>query len=142
MLYLVVRQYAGLKHDFKLKQLLYLLPIPVLTLLLSVTNDYHHLYYKSVSLDSSSNFPLLSLEIGIWYKVHLVYAYALVIAASVVLVRKLIFQRSLFRNQLIYMLIAVLIPMLLLSLYLLEIFPVDNLDPRLLHSPFPVWRCQ
>lgn len=129
MLYLVVRQYAGLKHDFKPKQLIYLLPIPVLTLLLSVTNDYHHLYYESVSIDRSATFPLLSLEIGIWYKVHLIYAYALVIAASVVLVRKLIFQRSLFRNQLIYMLIAVLIPMLLLSLYLFEIFPVDNLDP-------------
>lgn len=129
MLYLVVRQYAGLKHDFKSKQLIYLLPIPVLTLLLSVTNDFHKLYYESVSFDSSSNIPLLSLEIGIWYKVHLLYSYFLVIAASVVLVRKLVFQRSLFRNQLLYMLIAVLIPMLLLSLYLFKLFPIDNLDP-------------
>ena len=129
MLYLVVRQYAGLKNDFKPKQLFYLLPIPLLTLFLSVTNDFHQLYYESVTLDDSRTIPLLSLEIGIWYKVHLIYAYALVIAASVMLVRKLIFQRSLFRNQLIYMLVAVLIPMGSLSLYLFEIFPVDNLDP-------------
>ena len=46
----VVQQYAGLDMRFKLKQLIYLLPIPVLTMVLSLTNEYHNLYYENIVL--------------------------------------------------------------------------------------------
>ncbi|MDA3944446.1 MAG: ATP-binding protein [Bacteroidetes bacterium] len=129
VLFLVVQQYAGLEFNLRTNHLLYLLPIPVVTSFLSVTNDFHHLYYKAVSIDNSGAIPLLSLEVALWYYVHVFYSYLLIIAASLVLLRKLYFQRSLFRNQLAYMLIAVLFPAVFLSLYLTRSFPYDNIDP-------------
>jgi len=128
-LYLAVRQYAGLKYDFKRRYLFYLLPIPLLTLLLNLTNDSNNLFYTHVSLDNSGNIPLLKLDIGPWYVVHQLYSFSLIIAAVVILIRKLFFERSLFRNQLIYMLIAVLIPAVSLAMYLMGFLPFKNIDP-------------
>ncbi|MDY0078601.1 MAG: histidine kinase N-terminal 7TM domain-containing protein [Bacteroidales bacterium] len=128
-LYLVVRQYAGLKYDFKRRYLFYLLPIPILTLLLNLTNESNNLFYTHLSLDNSGNIPLLKLEIGPWYVVHQLYSFSLIIAAVIILIRKLFFERSLFRNQLIYMLIAVLIPAVSLLMYLTGFFPFKNIDP-------------
>jgi len=125
----VVQQYAGLDMRFKLKQLIYLLPIPVLTMVLSLTNEYHNLYYENIVLRTDGDIPLLQLEVGIWYYVHMGYAYLLIIAALVILIQKLIFQRSLSRNQLIFMLVAFIIPVISLSLYLLDLFPIENIDP-------------
>ena len=126
---LVVQQYAGLDMRFKSKQLIYLLPIPVLTMVLSLTNEYHNLYYENIVLRTDGDIPLLQLDVGIWYYVYMAYAYLLIIAALVILIQKLIFQRSLFRNQLIFMLVAFIIPVISLSIYLLDLFPVEEIDP-------------
>lgn len=126
---LVVQQYAGLDMSFKSRQLIYLLPIPLLTMVLSLTNDYHNLYYDNIFLRTDGDIPLLQLDVGLWYYVHMAYAYLLIIAALVILIQKLIYQRSLFRNQLIFMLVALIFPVISLSLYLLDLFPVEDIDP-------------
>ncbi len=126
---LVIQQYAGLNSSFSWKQLIYLLPIPVLTMVLSLTNEYHGIYYENISLKTAGAVPLLDLEVGYWYYVHVIYSYLLIIASAVILIRKLLYQRSLFRNQLLFMLIALVIPVLSLSLYLLGFFPIENIDP-------------
>ncbi|GEO09680.1 sensor histidine kinase [Segetibacter aerophilus] len=70
-------------HVFIFKQKLVIRPfhawialIPVSTLVLVFTNDYHHYYYKSLSVNSSGAFPLLTIEPSFWYYVFTAYFYA------------------------------------------------------------------
>ncbi len=103
--------------------------IPTITMILAITNDYHHLYYKEVFLQLTGPMPTLKLSFGIWYYVHVFYSYSLVIAGLVVLFRRIFYIKSYFRYQRIAMVIAVLIPIISFTVYFLGLMPVENLDP-------------
>lgn len=129
LMLLVILQFSGLNTFIASKHIGLLLIVPVLTMTFAVTHDYHTIYYKSVSLNDSGAFKLLHLEIGPWYYVHVIYSYLLILYSVAVLVKKLYYQRSLFRNQLIFMLIAVLIPLISFTLYFTGLMPFKNIDP-------------
>lgn len=129
LLLLVTLQFSGLNTFISSRHIGWLLVIPVLTMIFSITHDFHSIYYKEVTLNVSGPQPLLELNIGPWYYVHVIYSYLLILYAVVVLFKKLYYQRSLFRNQLIFMLIAVLIPLTVFTIYFAGWMPVKNLDP-------------
>jgi signal transduction histidine kinase len=103
--------------------------IPVITMMLAFTSEYHPLYYKAIFLQESGPFPTLKLSFGPWYFVHVVYSYSLVVVGLVVLFRKMFYIKSYFRYQRIAMVVAVLIPILSFTVYFVGLMPVDNLDP-------------
>lgn len=47
--------------------------IPVMTLVLNHTNEYHHLYYSAVSVSNYGPFPILAIQAGPWYWVQMIY---------------------------------------------------------------------
>ncbi len=129
LMLMVILQFSGLNTFIASKHIGLLLIVPVLTMIFAVTHDYHTIYYKSVTVNDSGTFKLLNLEIGPWYYVHVIYSYLLILYSVVVLIKKLYYQRSLFRNQLIFMLIAVLIPLISFTLYFAGLMPFKNIDP-------------
>ncbi|MDP2235606.1 MAG: histidine kinase N-terminal 7TM domain-containing protein [Bacteroidales bacterium] len=129
LLLLVVMHFAGLNSRIHLGQTWYLLIVPVITMFLSITHEYHEWYYKDVTLDTSTQIPLLNLQFGPWYYVHVIYSYLLILYGVVVLGQKIYYQRSLFRNQLLFMLIAVIIPLVTFTIYFAGLMPVKNIDP-------------
>ena len=50
------------------------LAIPVLTLFFSATNDYHHFYYRNVSINATPGGFIAQLDKGPWYYVFVVYS--------------------------------------------------------------------
>jgi len=102
--------------------------LPVITLLMVWTNKYHHLHYKSVELDNSGPFPLLSLETGPWYIVHTAYFYILLIWGVILLVNKYRKSDQVFRKQNLTILIAVFIPWVANVLYLFGYRPLGHID--------------
>jgi hypothetical protein len=96
---------------------------------LSITHEHHGLYYKEVTVDLTAKIPLLNFEPGPWYYDHVVNSYLLVLYGVVILIQKLYYQRSLSRNQLILMLIAVLLTLITFTIYFAELMPVKNIDP-------------
>jgi PAS domain S-box-containing protein len=129
LMVLVIIQFAGLTNRLHVKQVWFLLIIPVITMFLSITHEHHGLYYKEVTVDLTAKMPLLNLDPGLWYYVHVVNSYLLVLYGVVILIQKLYYQRSLFRNQLLFMLIAVLIPLITFTIYFAGLMPVKNIDP-------------
>ncbi|MBU1011278.1 MAG: PAS domain S-box protein [Bacteroidetes bacterium] len=125
----VIQQFAALDQVSDKKRSLYLLIIPLITLILSLTNEYHHLYYSGIGVQPDGNMSRLVLDFGPWYYVHVCYAYGIIIYALFVLVRKIFYNRSLFRKQLLFLLFAVLIPALVFTVYFLGLMPIENLDP-------------
>lgn len=64
-----------LNRDPSLKLTIALMVIPVLTLFLAVTNDFHHLYYADISVVQHDGFVTAKLTKGPWYVLHAVYSY-------------------------------------------------------------------
>ena len=102
--------------------------LPLITLLMVWTNKYHHLHYKSVGLDNSGPFPLLSLETGPWYIVHTIYFYTLLVWGVILLVNKYRKSDQVFRKQNLTILIAVFIPWVANVLYLFGYRPMGHID--------------
>jgi len=129
LMLMVVMEYAGLNRRLTAWHIALLLIIPVVTLILAVTHEHHTLYYKQVTLNTDGPFPLLELTIGIWYYVHVFNSYLLVLTGVVLVFQKLYYQRSLFRNQLIFILLSALIPLITFTVYFAGLMPVKNIDP-------------
>ncbi len=104
------------KVTFK-KSYLLLFIIPILTIILMWTNDFHHLMYKEYSID-------LSTEYGWYFYVHTFYTYLLFAVALFILIRYSIKNAGFFSKQAILILIGVSVPLVinvLGSLQLIEI---------------------
>ena len=72
-------QFTG-KQRFITKKTIALLSIgPIYTLIAHFTNNWHHLFYRSATLDFSQGFPLINLDRGPLFYLHIggVYTYHL-----------------------------------------------------------------
>jgi len=89
------------------RRLMILLAIePVITLLLVLTNNYHHLVLQTVTND----FTWLELEHGPWYFVNLVYSYIMISLGIIVLIYGMMRSSPLLRYQHRLILFASCIP--------------------------------
>lgn len=125
---LFLLKFTGKDKWLNTKYLYAFMLLPLITLLMVWTNKYHHLHYKSVSLDDSGPFPLLSLETGPWYIVHTIYFYTLLVWGVILLVNKYRKSDQVFRKQNLTILIAVFIPWVANVLYLLGYRPMGHID--------------
>jgi signal transduction histidine kinase len=105
-----------------------LLSVSLITILLVWTNDYHHLQYKSLSLDRSGPFPLLVIEPGIWYRCFTIYFYLLMGTGSYLILSTFRKADAIYRRQNYTIFVAALIPWMVNLAYLLGVRPFDNLD--------------
>lgn len=72
---IMVLQYTGRQALIRVRMVIILLLVPLMTLVAQYTNEWHHLFYRSISIDHSEGFPLVQLERGPLYAVHLGYSY-------------------------------------------------------------------
>ncbi|MEX2461583.1 MAG: histidine kinase N-terminal 7TM domain-containing protein [Paenibacillaceae bacterium] len=76
---IMVLQYTGRQAFVRKWVVLLLLVIPITTLVAHYTNEWHHLFYKSMAIDRLVSFTLVTLVKGPLYWVHVTYAYTLFI---------------------------------------------------------------
>lgn len=102
--------------------------VPVLTVLLLWTNDYHHLFYTSLSVDRSGSFPMLKITQGIAYYIFTLYFYVLLAIGNFFLIRKLSRSDAVYKKQNKIILIAALLPWIANISYMSGLRPMQNLD--------------
>jgi PAS domain S-box-containing protein len=73
--FIMVLQYTGRQKAITSKRIALLLIVPIITFIAHNTNEWHHLFYRSMSIDESKGFPLISLVTGPLYKIHVGYSY-------------------------------------------------------------------
>jgi signal transduction histidine kinase len=129
LMLLVIFQIVNLDFGIESRKVSLIFIIPLITMILSLTNDYHHLFYNEVFLQKEGAFPTLKLSFGPWYFVHVTYSYLLVLAGLIALFWKIYYYKSFFLLQRVSMLIAVLSPLISFSVYFLGLMPVKNVDP-------------
>ncbi|MEM7029245.1 MAG: histidine kinase N-terminal 7TM domain-containing protein [Chloroflexota bacterium] len=103
----------------------FLFVIPFITLLLVWTNEYHHLIWTHIQLDTNGAFPMFKASYGTWFWVHLAYSYGALLLGSVWFLFMLIHSARLYRLQAIVNLVAVSVPWVGNYLYLTRAAPID-----------------
>lgn len=102
--------------------------IPLITLLLVWTDEYHHLIYTQVELAKNTPFPLAHLDQGIWYYVFTIYFYVLLAAGCYLILRTFRQSDRIYKNQNNSILTAALIPWFVHLIGLFGIKPLGFID--------------
>lgn len=102
--------------------------IPLITIIIVVSNEFHSLYLQNPHLQESVFYTFLSFQPGPWYWVHGVYSTTLIIFALILLINMWLNSAPLFRKQVAVIIYGGIIPYVIYTLYLIDIFP-KGLDP-------------
>lgn len=110
------------------KWLIFLLAIvPTLTFVSHYTNDWHYLFYRTMVIDESEGFPLLSTTPGPFYILHSVFNYFLVFIGMGMLIRMYRKTGSHMKKQVLLLFIGSCGPYGITLIYLLNLIdtPID-----------------
>jgi PAS domain S-box-containing protein len=121
-------QYTGREKWLTRRNLALVTIEPFVTLLLVWTNDVHHLFYRSVRLDTSGSFSVLDLTYGLWFWVNAAYSYLLLLLGAFLLIQALVRSPHLYRGQAGALLGGVLAPWVGNALYISGLNPFPHLD--------------
>jgi len=101
--------------------------VPVATIVMNYTNNYHFWHWRSYNLNTETN--LLTFEYGPWFWVFVSFAYAYLLAATVILLGSCRNVRKQYRRQIWTIIWALLFPWGANIIHLLGISPFKNFDP-------------
>ena len=96
--------FANIKFKFKRKYL-WLFVIPIISILVIWTNDFHHLFYVKYAVIN------LDTQFGPYYPIHALYTYALILYSVVYLIRYSVKVSGFFSRQSLLLLIGILFPL-------------------------------
>lgn len=121
-------QYTGRERWLTSRNLASLLAIPLVTVVLAATNEWHGLIWSYTGLDTSKPFAILVIEHGAWFWVIWVYSYLLILLGSVLLVTRLWSTLPIYRLQGSVLLAAVVVPWVGNAVYVVGLSPVEGLE--------------
>jgi len=111
-------EYTGRERFLSRASIFALFFIPITTLFLQWTNEYHLLVYSTVFIDTTGGFPRLSFIPGAWYWIHMTYINISALFSSF-LYAKMWWQTAVpYRRQISIILIGSLIPWASFVVYL------------------------
>ncbi len=102
--------------------------VPVMTLGLVATNEWHHLIWTSFTYASRDQGARLIYVHGPSFWIHTAYAYVLMLIGTILLIRSARHAPHLFRWQVALIILASLIPWVGSLLYIFDLMPWHGLD--------------
>ena len=119
--------FTGYKEKFKKSNLRLLYIIPIITLIMNYTNDFHHLFYKKLYMNNDGIFPIVELIKGPLYWINIAYTYALMVIGLIIFISAYLKAVSIVRKQILFLIIAWVIPWISDIIYMLRLLPF-NID--------------
>lgn len=120
--------YSGRSKWLSKTNKLILFVIPLTTLALVFTNEYHHLFYLEEGMNLSGPFPTFEFSPSIWYFVHQGYVVLTMILSMVFLGKMLKSADPIYRQQIQFLLLAATFPFVGYLVYQLHFVPF-GIDP-------------
>ena len=105
--------------------------VPALTLVLAATNEWHHLVWSEMRLQPVGTYVSMSVDTGPWFDFHVVYAYSLILIATVILVWELS-RTGAYRRAVVAVIAAPLVVGTLHLVHLSPYNPTPWFDPTVL----------
>ena len=128
-------QYTGLERWITRRNVAFLSIIPVITLILVLTNEYHWLIWGRVVMNTEGSLMVADFVHGTWFWVHTVYSYCLVLFGFLLLVQMLLRSQRFYYWQIIAILFAAFFPMMLTVLNLVGLYSLGHLSAPILLFP-------
>lgn len=110
--------YANTKIEFK-KRYLLLFIIPIISLIVLWTNDYHHLFYEHYSVDFQTN------VYGPYATIHNIYSYVLLALGIIYMLKFSIKNSGFFSKQSLLIVLGVSVPLVVNILGTFKIIPMS-----------------
>lgn len=121
-------RYTGRDRWLTRRNLLLLVPEPVLMVLLVFTNEWHRLIYARNELDTSGSWPLLVSSWGPMGWANIAYSYALVAAGLAMILVLIVRRRHGHGRRAVILLLLGLVPVVADVFYVFGRTPVKDLD--------------
>jgi diguanylate cyclase (GGDEF)-like protein len=117
--------YSGRRSLLTRRNVLLACVVPVVTVALTLTNDYHHLMRTAVWINGEGSIKTVGGAWGAWFWVHSAYSYVLLLGAAVILGSVTRSAPRLYRRQPLAILVGLLIPVFshVLSAFVPSIMP-------------------
>ncbi|MFF2092306.1 histidine kinase N-terminal 7TM domain-containing protein [Paenibacillus sp. NPDC058174] len=125
---LLIMQFLGMERYLKPPLRIGLFVMPVVTVLLVMTNDFHHFYYRSVEISRTASFLKVDLVAGPWYIIQGGYTFGCMFGGVVLLLLYWNRMKSSYRLQHVTMLVGLLLPIAGDFAYLGNLTP-EGIDP-------------
>ena len=107
-----------------LKAISWLFALPILTLILIWSNEYHHWIWHSITLSKESSIPLYTY--GFWFSyIHTPYSYLLLGLTFISLGRSFSEAQKTQHSQLYILSTALILPIVCNVVYLFKLYPLD-----------------
>ena len=120
--------HAGQGRWLTTRRLAWLAVIPFITLLLVFTTETHGLIWQKIRIKQVGDFSALDVSYGFWFWINFAYAYILLLAGTVIILRSIGRRQGLYRGQTVTLLIGVLVPWIGNAIYLSGFSPIPHLD--------------
>lgn len=125
---IMIMYFVGLERLVTKKLLTLLFSIPCISVLLVWTNEYHHLFYKSMLLREDTSTALIDIVMGPWYIVHGSMTFGCMLAGMCLILWQWNRMKRVYRRQMITIFIGQFLPALGAFLYLIDMTPYQ-MDP-------------
>lgn len=115
-LFLISISYS--KPNADIKKYLWVAVLPIISLLVLWTNDLHHLFYIIYSIN------MVECVHGIWFFIHTVYSYGLLIIAFIILIYSSVVNSGFFSKQTFFIVLGGLTPLIVNVLGTFKLVPI------------------
>ncbi|MDD5230017.1 MAG: histidine kinase N-terminal 7TM domain-containing protein [Candidatus Marinimicrobia bacterium] len=119
----VVANFTGQTKWVTRRSLRLLFIIPVITVIMIMTNRYHGLMRYDIYLDTNGPFSVIKKTYGVWFWVTFAYSNLLMLLSSVMLIQRLTRPPTLRKSQIISLMICALFPWLGNFLFVFKLLP-------------------
>lgn len=113
-----------LRRKMSFAMMVALFSVPVFTTILVATNEYHGLFYKSVSTFKQNGFLLSTREPGILYPINIIFSYGVIIFVLFVFARAWIRSKYKINSAYFWLLSGVSVTIISSAVYLLGLIPI------------------
>ncbi len=124
----LVFRFTGRANWINKKNLILMSIIPVITILLVWTNQYHHLMRYNVRLVNIGVFSVISKNYGLWFWVHFLQAYSFNFFSIILLLRTVWKKNTIYQKQAMSLLIGLGLIMIFNILYVTGLSPFQGQD--------------
>lgn len=122
-------EYTGYTQFLKTHYIALISIVPLVTMILGVTNDYHSLLYTESMLVEQSGVPILDRTPGTWFWVIAGYTYLLGLAGLIPLLEFVSSRVGTFKGQSLLLLLGLFAPWVTNVLFLMDALPTGGIDP-------------
>ncbi len=102
--------------------------IPLATIILVWSNNWHHLMWSNEHLVGSGPFTVTTKTYGTFFWIAMAYNYILIISGAVILIRQLFTGVNLYKGQVVSLLVAVSVPLIWNIIYVFNLLPIPRKD--------------